>query len=148
MRPVTILLVTYCLAAAIGLGLWAWSAITRTRELGVQLAVAEEDLAGLDAVADTKLKALRRLEAMQREGRKDFSGPEAVDASYAVQKAQAELDAAEGQVAAADRELGELERAQESQSKLVVPLIAGVLLHLLFGFSLIRSAAPPGLHSK
>jgi flagellar motility protein MotE (MotC chaperone) len=148
MRPVTILLVAYCLAAAVALGVWAWNAVARTRELADHLAVAEQELAGLDSIVDTKLQHLRELEARQREGRKTFSGPEAVDASYAVQMAQAELDRAESDLAEADRELGALEREHDSQSKLVVPLIAGVLLHLIFGLSLIRSGPPPGRHSR
>ena len=138
MRPVTILLIVYCFAAASGLGFWAWYSISQAGRLAQQMTAVEARLDQLEGVADEKLQDLRKLEAAQREGRRNFSGPEAIDASYAVQVAQAELSDAEGQVAAVRADLGALEQQHEYHSRLIVPLLAGVLLHLLFGIAMIR----------
>jgi hypothetical protein len=138
MRPVTILLILYCFAAAAGLGFWAWYSISQAGQLAQQIAAVESRLDQLEGVAEDRLQDLRKLEAAQREGRRNFSGPEAVDASYAVQVAQAQYNDAEGQVAAVGEDLDALERQHEYHSRLVVPLLAGVLLHLLFGIAMIR----------
>jgi len=146
MRTVQILLIIYCLLAAVGLGIWSWYAIRQTTVLSSEIAAADAHASELDQIADVKTQTLRDLEATQREGRKSFTGPEAVDASYAVQVAQDELDKAEAEVNTAAQQVDALVRKQDYHSRMIVPLLAGVLLHLLFGVSLVRSGG--GLHAR
>lgn len=146
MRPVQIMLIVYCLAAALGLGGWAWYSIRETNLLSDEIATADAHANELGKIADAKTEALRELEDNQRQGRKQFTGPEAVDASFAVQEAQDELDQAEAQVKAAAEQVDALVKRQSYHSRMIVPLLAGVLLHLLFGISLVRTGG--GLHAR
>jgi hypothetical protein len=126
----------YCIVAVLALVVWLVSVIAAGNRVGAERRQAETALAEATEKAETQRGIVFQMEDVQRNSRADLDPLDALKLSARVQEAQAELQARDTELAAAEQRHTQLREKHEALLSRIVPIIALLMLHLVGGFML------------
>jgi hypothetical protein len=131
MKVLAIIGLWYCVIAVLMLGTAATLATTAVLDVRRQVDLAAQGLAQLSSEAGERKAAYLDLRERQRSERTDYSGPEAIASSYAVQQAHQAYATAQQRLDDRESLIINLREEQYARAIGLIPYVLAMLVHAL-----------------
>jgi hypothetical protein len=129
--------ILYCTSAVLALLAYACFTVVAANQKGSLRTTAETILEQREVAEQMERKSFDELKERQREERPYLDGPDAINLSIAVQDAHEVYLTAQRQRQDAEEQLSTLAAEQRARSLTLVPILAGLLLHVVVLIALL-----------